>query len=161
MDPILEGLLASVVGTVLLGWLGWITATVIRIDKWCAAQQIMIETCWSAYMTNAGLKVVSRGLGEMKSPLTNIAPEIRQLYDDLGFTVRLQKCYQECHAMTPTEFEMEVERRFRPEFVEKICKPLGWSDGECVAVAVCIAREPVVGAWKKESDKPTDTRLGK
>jgi hypothetical protein len=106
-----------------------------------AAQELKIETCWQFVMDNAKLAAAHKGLGTLNTPL-NINDRAREIFERAGFTARLKQWYlTQGITLTPLELEMEVTRLFRPEMITTICLPHGLAEGECVALAVEIAKE--------------------
>jgi hypothetical protein len=119
-----------------------------EIIRWNTAQELKIQTTWEQWLDNAKLKAAQnpRGLGKMKSPL-QISDVSRKIFGDAGITAKIKDWYldQGYKLWIPgnaklTELEMEIARTFR-EQMKDLCMAQKWSDGECVVIAIEIAKE--------------------
>ncbi len=101
--------------------------------------EFMTTTLWDFHMRRAGGEMVRKNFGTLDSPL-DIQPEILHWFDPL--CEELQAFYLKVGRpdMSDRDLAIEIERAFGGRMLKEICIPHDIHQGECLLIAVAVAK---------------------
>jgi hypothetical protein len=142
----LTTLLLTIGGAVyIFGWKMSQLNTVIRqqanieeLLKCLPKMQAEHAIIWDALLKRGAAEGINKGLFTLNSPL-KITPEARAMLTELR--APLQALYAELGPnISEQELGKEIEKRFAPEIVKKVCVPNGINLMACILIAIGVAR---------------------
>lgn len=100
--------------------------------------QVKVDTVWDFLVRRAFAEAVNKGIGEMRSPmvvkqepkegLKEIAGELKSWYNSMKVKP------------SDSDLALEIERRWGKWIVENFCILHNYTQGECLAVAMSLAK---------------------
>jgi hypothetical protein len=138
--------IAVIVGVVGLFVAVWVALfSVIRTSIKAASRFSRIEDrvqiMWDFLFRRAIAEAVDKGIARMNSPVT-VNDVAKSWMKD--FKTDLQALYRSLGpAISDADLALEIERKFGERIVREVCIPQGLHSGECLVVAIAVAKEPV------------------
>lgn len=102
-----------------------------------AQMELKLNIIWDFLMEKAMASMIVNGLGTINSPLV-ISEEAVSWFTPLKS--ELQTIYQKNKNMTDHELAFEIQRKLGKRINAEICIPHGIYSGECVLIAVAVAK---------------------
>ena len=110
---------------------------------------------WLFHMRRAELEANEAGYGKMESPFTWDSDQIRKMDPLREKLLEFQRT--EGKDLDALAAIIRIEDQFGAEIVEKVCIPNGMKNGECLLLALCVARGTRTVNFEARIDEGTIT----